>query len=653
MSGVKILCKSILIYLVFSTISLEGQKMATLTMHAGGYARLNSTVCADLDGLVLSLENSDLVLKENRQGALVDIPSQLSIGDSPKICWIAEGKTAPYEHRIFELWKVEKQHRSADLNLDDDGSALDLRVGEKSALTYQYAKADLPAGVSEVYSRGGFVHPLASPAGEVLTRIQPPDHYHHYGIWNPWTLTEYKGREIDFWNLAKKQGRVDVATKPIGHSGHVFGTIKAFHDHVVLPDSLNKEEITVLKEILTFKVWNASPIQKYWIVDVVSELSCVTDAPITLKKYRYQGFGFRAKAEWNDDNVSLLTSEGFTKDNANATRATWCDVRGPSAEGTAGIVFMTSPANFNFPELLRIWPTGSNNGIENVFVNFNPTQDRDWTLMPGQTYTLKYRMLVYDGLIKKNDAEVHWNDFAHPAQVMVEPSHSMAGKRILVYTKNGEGYVHANIANSVKAIKKLGRENGFHVDATDNASIFTSDSLNGYDAIVFSNTNNKTFDNEGQKVAFQNYIRSGKGFVGIHIATGSERNWPWYWKLVGGKFMRHPKFQRFTIEVIDRNHPSTYFLPDLWEREDECYFIHKLNPANHVLLAARLPGIIDDKKEDYPGDTFGDLVPLAWCHKFDGGKQWYTALGHAIEHYEDPTFMRHILGGIEWVTKKE
>ncbi|NND31858.1 MAG: hypothetical protein HKN76_04650 [Saprospiraceae bacterium] len=632
---------------------LHGQKLATLTMHSGSFARINSTVCADIEGLLIGLESHDLILKEVRQGQSVEIKSQLSAGESTRICWIAEGKTDPNEQRIFELWKAEKQSDRKSVAVSDDGKTAKIQIGDKDALSYQYAKAPVPAGVSEVYSRGGFIHPLWSPSGEVLTRIQPPDHYHHYGIWNPWTHTEYAGREVDFWNLAKEQGRVDVATSPIKTGGAVFGTIKALHHHTVLPDSFREEEKTVLNEILTIKVWNASTQQKYWIVDVISELSCASDKPLTLKEYRYQGFGYRGKAAWNDENVTLLTSEGFNKENGNATRAKWCDVRGPATDGSAGILFMTSPSNFNFPELLRIWPTGSNKGVENVFVNFNPTQDRDWVLNPGHTYVLKYRLLVYDGEMKKTDADIYWNDFAHPAKISVTPENTLVGKRILVFTKNGEGYVHDNIASSVKAIKKLGEENGFAVDATDSAAVFTSNKLMEYDAIVFSNTNNKTFDNEGQKIAFQEYIRSGKGFVGIHVASGSERNWPWYWKLVGGKFVRHPKFQQFEIEVIDHDHPSTYFLPDVWIREDECYFINKLNPANHVLLAARLPSIIDEKKKDYPGDTFGDLVPLAWCHKFDGGRQWYTALGHKIEHYEDPTFMRHILGGIQWVTMNE
>lgn len=630
----------------------NAQKMATITVSTGAFERLNSVVSASLDGYHLQHETYDLELRELTGGRQVPVASQLEGGIETRLWWILEGSTSPHTERIYELWRVGKKEQESRMKLKDDGKSLSILSGDHPVLSYQYEKAAVPEGVGQEFSRAGFIHPLWSPAGENLTRIQPPDHHHHYGIWNPWTHTEYKGREIDFWNLGKKQGTVAVTAKPSFSKGEVYADLKAEHQHLVLPDSSFPETEVALNETWSIRVWNTGADQNAWMIDVISTMTCASEHPLTLKEYRYQGFGYRAKAEWNDENTILSTSEGYNKENGNGTRARWCDVRGPSATGKSGILFMTNPGNFNFPELLRIWPTGTNKGRENVFVNFNPTQDRDWILEPGGNYTLKYRMFVYDGDISKNKADLIWNDYAHPVTVRVEKPAKLEGKKILVYTKNGEGYVHDNLAASIAAIKKLGKENGFEVDATDSATIFTSAKLQDYDVIIFSNTNNQTFDTEAQKIAFQKYIRSGGGFMGIHSATGSERSWPWYWKLVGGKFMRHPRFQQFEIEVIDRDHPSTRFLPEVWIREDECYFINKQNPANHVLLAARLPKIVDEKKSEYPGDTWDDLIPIAWCHEFDGGRQWYTALGHAIEHYQDPTFMRHILGGIEWVTAR-
>lgn len=225
---------------------------------------------------------------------------------------------------------------------------------------------------------------------------------------------------------------------------------------------------------------------------------------------------------------------------------------------------------------------------------------------------------------------------------------SAAQKKVLIYTHNGKGYVHENIQASIEALKKLCKENGYEPETTDLPSVFTPENLGKYHCVVFSNTNNEAFESEAQKQAFVSYIRNGGGFVGIHSASGSERQWPWFWAMLGGKFVRHPKFQKFTIRVIDQKHPATTSLGDTWQWEDECYYLDHLNPDIHILLAADLTSIEDPDKDKYPGKTFGDYFPLAWCHEFEGGRQFYTALGHESRHYEDKQFLQHLLGGIQW-----
>lgn len=223
--------------------------------------------------------------------------------------------------------------------------------------------------------------------------------------------------------------------------------------------------------------------------------------------------------------------------------------------------------------------------------------------------------------------------------------------RVLVYTKNqvGQGlYVHDNIAASVAALKKLGIENGFAVDVSDDPAAFTDEILKKYKALIFDNTNNEIFDNEEQKSAFQRYIRAGGGFVGIHSASGAMRQWPWFWSVLGGKFVRHPKLQTFTIKVKDPKHPSTAHFPASFEWTDEFYYLDNMPQGLHVLLAGDLTKLDDPNKDKYPGKLFGDEFPLAWCHEFDGGREWYTALGHQKEHYADPMFTKHLLGGILW-----
>jgi type 1 glutamine amidotransferase len=231
-----------------------------------------------------------------------------------------------------------------------------------------------------------------------------------------------------------------------------------------------------------------------------------------------------------------------------------------------------------------------------------------------------------------------------------------AEPRVLVYTRNhtpdGKGYVHDNIATSVAMIRQLASTNGFLVEASDDPAAFTTENLKKYRALVFCNSNNEAFENDTQREAFKRFIQGGGGFVGIHSASGSERKWPYYWEVLGGKFRRHPPLQKFSIEVLDPKHPATAHLGATWQWEDEFYYLDNLNPRMHVLLAGDLASLKDPDKATYPGAVFGNRFPLAWCQEFDGGRQFYTALGHKIEYYSDPKFQRHVLGGIQWVLGK-
>lgn len=629
----------------------QSQKIAEITVKAGGFDRYYTPVSASLEGIPLGLQTGRrLQLYEVVKGKERAVASQLEAdGYEKKLRWILEGKTPAGTHRNYILKSEDKNSPDATdeaIHIRDDGKSLTVMAGDRKVLSYRYVAKSAPEGVSERYSRSGYLHPLWSPEGEVLTRIQPPDHYHHYGLWNPWTRTVFEGREIDFWNLGEGQGTVRHKSMPQRIEGEVFGGFEALLNHVDL--TAPSGEKAALNEKWEVKVWNADPERDVWLIDFVSTLNPATESPLTIKAYRYQGFSLRATGKWSDKTATLQTSEGKDKSNGNGTRARWTDINGVSQVGNSGILFMTHPGNQNFPEQLRIWPTGANEGKANVYFNFNPAQEEDWRLEPGSSYSLKYRMMVYDGKIDSAAAERYWRDFGNPPGVEVRHQ-GLGGSRVLVYTRNGEGYVHDNIPNSIEALKELGENHNFIVDTSDDPADITKDNLKKYDAIVFSNTNNDVFTTPEQHDAFQNYIRSGGGFVGIHSASGSERDWPWFWSLLGGSFYRHAPFQKFTVNSTDETHPSTDFLPQEWIREDECYYLKQLNSGIHVLLQADMTTVEDKGKGDYPGDVFGSTFPLAWYQEFEGGRSWYTSLGHSVEDYDDPVFLRHILGGIEWV----
>jgi type 1 glutamine amidotransferase len=238
------------------------------------------------------------------------------------------------------------------------------------------------------------------------------------------------------------------------------------------------------------------------------------------------------------------------------------------------------------------------------------------------------------------------------APLAFTPSAAAAEQRILVYTRNytpdGKGYVHDNIASSVEAIKKMGAEKGFAIDVSDDPAVFTESNLKQYAAIVFSNSNNQAFSSDAQRDAFKHYIESGGGFVGLHSASGSERDWPYFWSVLGGKFAAHPKMQAFTVQVADPGFPAVKQLPTQFQWTDECYFIDHLNSDIHPVLVTDRTKLdaLDKMKIDV--SSFPNPLPLAWYHQFDGGREFYLALGHNKEDYANPTLYGIIENGILW-----
>ena len=320
-------------------VKAQSKVVATFSVHAGKYQRVNVPVTASLKGVPLRLHDGALQLFEITGGEDLPVVSQLDPGMSSRMTWILDGETPPGAIRNFELRVVEERQMpdgAGPVQVEDDGESLQVRIGDKPILAYRYTFQGVPEGVDEIYNRSGFIHPIWSPEGEILSRIQPPDHYHHYGLWNPWTRTEFEGRSVDFWNLATGQGTVRAKQVMERAAGPLFGGFKALLDHV---DFTGGEAKVALNEQWEVKVWNVDPDRKVWLIDFVSTLNPATDAPLTIKAYRYQGFSLRATEKWNDETATLLTSEGFDKSNANATRARWIDVNGVSeaAAGASGI----------------------------------------------------------------------------------------------------------------------------------------------------------------------------------------------------------------------------------------------------------------------------------------------------------------------------
>ncbi len=237
-------------------------------------------------------------------------------------------------------------------------------------------------------------------------------------------------------------------------------------------------------------------------------------------------------------------------------------------------------------------------------------------------------------------------------QVQATVKSNIKGTRVLVYTKNGKGFIHDNIPSAVKCIQTLGTENKFTVDVSDDPSVFTEANLKKYKMLVFTSTNNDVFDNDQQRLEFRRYLQAGGGFVGIHSVTGTERNWTWFKQMIGGTFEWHASNQKFNVKIIDPAHPSMKGLPKVWERSlgDECYFTKEMYPGIKVTIAHDLHSLKKDTARIAKiSGPFKDLYPAAWYQTFDGGNVWITTLGHNKEYYQEPTFMKHILQGMDYI----
>jgi len=230
----------------------------------------------------------------------------------------------------------------------------------------------------------------------------------------------------------------------------------------------------------------------------------------------------------------------------------------------------------------------------------------------------------------------------------------LKNSKVLVYTKNGKGYVHDNIASAVSSIKEMGVENHFTVDVSDDPSVFTEANLKNYQFLIFTSTNNDVFDNDNQRVQFRRYIEAGGGFVGVHSVTGTERNWTWFKMMLGETFSWHANFQKFSIKKLDNTHPSMQGVPAIWEREDECYFGKELYPGIKVLMAHQLSSLNPSQTEliQKNAGSYANYFPAVWYQQFDGGNIWVTALGHSKESYQDPVYKNHLLQGIRFIANQ-
>lgn len=396
-----------------------------LAVHAQRIATLDVAIPAAHKGIMIpmkqaldpitTLPDSAIQLFEISSAGRKEVPFQVTYEGARMLHWLIPAQGAAVR-KTFELVKGKQPKFPTALKIEKANGALTIRDGNRNLLQYHFGTVYPPAGIDTVYRRSGFIHPLWSPRGQELTRINAPDHYHHWGMWNPWTETFFEGDSVDFWNLARRQGTVRFARFVSLTKGPAFAEYKTLHEHVVYKKQ-NPEKVAI-NELQTMRIYQPAAQQNYYIADMTVELNCATDSPIVLLEYRYGGLGIRATEAWNKENSQVLTSEGKTRKDADGSMARWCMVQGAVQNDHAGLVMLSYPTNYNHPEPLRVWPENTN-GRGDVFLNFSPTKNRSWKLEPGRTYVLQYRFLVFNDPFSKEQAEAAWQGFANMPEVKV------------------------------------------------------------------------------------------------------------------------------------------------------------------------------------------------------------------------------------------
>ncbi len=210
--------------------------------------------------------------------------------------------------------------------------------------------------------------------------------------------------------------------------------------------------------------------------------------------------------------------------------------------------------------------------------------------------------------------------------------------KVLVFSLT-KGYRHASIEKGQAAIQLLGKEHGFEVILSESPTLFTDDSLKLFKTVIFLSTTGDILNSQ-QEAAFMRYIQAGGGFVGVHAAADTEYGWPWYGKLVGAYFHSHPKQANAKIKVSCDGHQACKHLATEWTRWDEWYNYRDVQPDLKVIAS------LDETS--YTGGNMKDKHPIAWYHEFDGGKAFYTGLGHTDTSFVEKPFLQHLLGGIQY-----
>jgi hypothetical protein len=332
----------------------------------------------------------------------------LQVGDTR--AWFVLDRLPAGEQRTYRL--VEGEAGADSVETNRQGRALDVSVDDQPVLRYWVDERPLPRpDLDSIYLRGGYLHPVRTPSGRVVTGDYAEGHPHHHGVWSAWTNTEFRGRTPDFWNMQQGTGAVVPMALDSTWQGPVQAGLTARHRYV---DYTAPEPTTALYEEWTVRVYDVPAAEgDYRLFDLTVTQTTASASPLTLPPYHYGGVAVRGRDAWyGPDGARFLTSAGRDRSDGNETRARWTYIGG-AVEGTqAGIAVLGHPDNVRAPQPVRIHP-------KMPYFCYAPSQLGRWAIEPGRPHVARYRFVVFDGPPDPAMLDRLWADYAYPPTVTV------------------------------------------------------------------------------------------------------------------------------------------------------------------------------------------------------------------------------------------
>ncbi len=320
-----------------------------------------------------------------------------------QLCWLLEKPLPAETSREYRV--LTSTAAAPTVTCKDQAGKVVVTAKGLPILTYHHETSQPPEGLSAVYQRSGFIHPLQTPSGRVVTDDFPPDHAHQHGVFRAWVNTQFMGDQVDFWNQPGKTGNVKHRRLGQLASGPIFAefTVELEHQQL-LPEGQSR---TALHERWTVR---AHQDRDVFVVDLLSQQQAATRAPLQVLEYHYGGFALRGHRDWDaDSKFSFLTSEGKDRLEGNHTRPHWVLMTGPVEGDWASCLAMGHPENFRHPQPVRLHP-------KMPYFCFAPMVLGDFSITQETPFKSRIRIIVADGQMTSEEANTFWAEYAEPIQ---------------------------------------------------------------------------------------------------------------------------------------------------------------------------------------------------------------------------------------------